>query len=120
MVKDAEANAEADKQARTLIETRNTAENQAHQVRRDLDEMRDQLNEDEISEIETAVAAVEEAAKGDDVEAINEALQKVYPAMSSLLAKKQEQEQANAQAEAAEPANTEDDVVDAEFTEKKD
>lgn len=120
MVKDAEANAEADKQARTLIETRNTAENQTHQVRRDLDEMRDQLNEDEISEIETAVAAVEEAAKGDDVEAINEALQKVYPAMSSLLAKKQEQEQASAQAEAAEPANTEDDVVDAEFTEKKD
>jgi molecular chaperone DnaK len=118
MIKDAELNADADKKARTLIETKNSAEAQIHEVKKDLEEFRSELTETEVSEIETAVKDVEEAAKGDDPEKITEALTKVFPAMKSLLEKKQAKEQAKAQAEAPQqPAQ--DDVVDATFTEKK-
>ena len=116
MVQEAEANAEADKQARTLIETRNSAEAQVHEVKKDLEEYRDQLTEDEVKELETVIAAVEEAAKGEDVEKIKEELNKVFPAMKALLEKKQAAEQAAQTAQAASP---EGDVVDAEFTETK-
>jgi molecular chaperone DnaK len=118
MIREAEENAESDKKARTLIETRNSAEAQVHEVKKDLEEFRAELTETEISEIETVIAAVEAAAKGDDVEKITEELNKVFPAMKTLLEKKQAAEQAKAQAEAPQqPAQ--DDVVDATFTEKK-
>ena len=116
MVQEAAENAEADKKLRTLIETRNSAEAQVHEVKKDLEEYRDQLTEEEVKEIETVVAAVEEAIKGEEAEKITEELNKVFPAMKSLLEKKQANEQAKAQAEAASPDS---DVVDAEFTETK-
>jgi molecular chaperone DnaK len=118
MIREAEENAESDKKARTLIETRNSAEAQVHEVKKDLEEFRAELTDTEISEIETVIAAVEEAAKGDDVEKITEELNKVFPAMKTLLEKKQAAEQAKAQAE-AQPMPAQDDVVDATFTEKK-
>ena len=118
MIREAEENAESDKKARTLIETRNSAEAQVHEVKKDLEEFRAELTDAEISEIETVIAAVETAAKGDDAEKITEELNKVFPAMKTLLEKKQAAEQAKAQAEApSQPAQ--DDVVDATFTEKK-
>jgi molecular chaperone DnaK len=117
MVRDAEANAESDKKARTLIETRNQADSQLHEVRKDLEEFRSELTETEITELETAIASVEEASKGDDAEKITEELAKVYPAMKALLDKKQAKEQAEAQAEAQ--PQPQDDIVDATFTEKK-
>jgi molecular chaperone DnaK len=115
MIREAEENAESDKKARTLIETRNSAEAQVHEVKKDLEEFRSELTETEITELETVIAAVEEAAKTDDVEKINEELAKIYPAMKTLLDKKQAKEQAAAQPE----ANTDDNVVDATFTETK-
>ena len=116
MVQEAEANAESDKQARELIETRNSAEAQVHEVKKDLEEYRDQLTEDEVKELETVIAAVEESIKGDDAEKIKEELNKVLPAMKTLLEKKQAAEQA---AETAQAASPQGDVVDAEFTETK-
>ena len=119
MIKDAELNAEADKKARELIDARNSAEAQVHEVKKDLEEFRTELTEVEITEIETVVAAVETAAKGDDAEKIKEELNKVFPAMKTLLDKKQAKEQA---AQAAQEQPTQpgpDDVVDASFTEKK-
>ncbi len=119
MIKDAELNADADKKARELIDARNSAEAQVHEVKKDLEEFRAELTEAEITEIETVVAAVETAAKGDDAEKIKEELNKVFPAMKSLLDKKQAKEQA---AQAAQEQPTQpgpDDVVDASFTEKK-
>jgi molecular chaperone DnaK len=119
MIKDAELNADADKKARELIDARNSAEAQVHEVKKDLEEFRAELTEAEITEIETVVAAVETAAKGDDAEKIKEELNKVFPAMKSLLDKKQAKEQAaqSAQAQPTQPGP--DDVVDASFTEKK-
>lgn len=118
MIRDAEANAEADKKARALIETRNQADSQLHEVKKDLEEFRSELTETEITELENAIKAVEEASKGDDAEKITEELAKVYPAMKALLDKKQAKEQAQAQADAQ--PQPQDDVVDATFTEKKD
>ena len=116
MVKDAELNAEADKKARELIETRNQAEGQVHAVRKDFEEYKDQLTEEQKTEIETALTEVEEAAKGNDVDLIKSAIEKVYPAMKSLLDKKAEAEAAKT---AAEAAPKDDNVVDATFTETK-
>ena len=117
MVQDAEVNADADKKARTLIETRNGAEAQMHEVRKDLEEFRSELSEPEITELETVIKSVEEAAKGTDPEKITEELNKVYPAMKTLLDKKQAKEQA---AQAPQPeAKADDNVVDATFTETK-
>ncbi len=118
MVRDAEQNAEADAKARKLIDTRNSAEAQLHEVRKDLADHGDKITEEQKTEIETVIKAVEEAAKGDDAEKITEELNKVYPAMKALLDAKQAAEQANAQAE-AQPEAKQDDVVDATFTEKK-
>ena len=116
MIKDAELNAEADKKARELIDARNSAEAQVHEVKKDLEEFRAELTEAEVTEIETVITEVESVMKGDDKDKINEALTKVFPAMKTLLDKKQAKEQA-AQAQPTQPGP--DDVVDASFTEKK-
>ncbi len=117
MIREAEENAEADKKARALIDARNSAEAQVHQVKKDLEEYGDKITAEQKSEIETVIAAVEEAAKGNDAEKITEELNKVYPAMKALLDAKTAEEQTKAQAESANP---QEDVVDATFTEKKD
>jgi len=114
MIKDAELNAEADKKARELIDTRNSAEAQVHEVKKDLEEFRSELTDTEISDIEKALADIETATKGDSVEDIKSALEKIVPSMSVLLQKRQAKDQAQAQ-----PQSAEDDVVDATFTEKK-
>ncbi len=116
MIKEAEENAEADKKARALIEARNSAESQLHQVKKDLADHGDKITAEQKAEIESVITAVEEAAKGNDAEKITEELNKVYPAMKALLDAKTASEQAAAGAESA----PQEDVVDATFTEKKD
>jgi len=115
MIRDAEANAESDAKTRKLIDTRNSAEAQIHEVRKDLAEHGDKITEAEKTELESVIKAVEEAAKGEDPEKITEELNKVYPAMKALLDAKQAAEQAQASPE----AKPEDNVVDATFTETK-
>jgi molecular chaperone DnaK len=118
MIKDAELNAEADKKARELIDVKNSAEAQMHEVKKDLEEFRAELTETEITELETVIKEVEDTVNGDDKEKITEALNKVFPAMKTLLEKRQAKDQAKAQADAG-PMPSQDDVVDATFTEKK-
>jgi len=119
MVREAEENAEADKKQKELIETKNSAEAQLHEVRKDLEEFRSELTETEIAEIETVIKSVEEASTGNDADKIKEELNKVFPAMKTLLEKREAKEKATAQPD-AQPMPTQDDVVDATFTEKKD
>jgi molecular chaperone DnaK len=118
MIKDAELNAEADKKVRELIDVKNSAEAQMHEVKKDLEEFRAELTEAEIIELESVIKEVEDTVKGDDKEKITEALNKVFPAMKTLLEKRQAKDQAAQQAQAG-PMPTQDDVVDATFTEKK-
>lgn len=110
MVREAEENAEADKQARELIEAKNQAESQAHSLKKDFEEVKSALTEDDTSAFESAIKAVDEATAGDSVEAINEAIQKLFEAAAPVFQKKQEAEQAK-----TDPAA--DQTVDAEFTE---
>jgi len=117
MIQEAEINADADKKARTLIDARNSAEAQLHEVRKDLADHGDKITEEQKTEIETVIKAVEEATKGEDAEKITEELNKVYPAMKALLDAKTAAEQA-AQQPAAE-AKADDNVVNATFTENK-
>ena len=117
MIRDAEANAESDKKAKELIEIKNSAESQVYQVKKDLEEFRSELSEDEIKQIEDVVKAVEEACKTEDKEKITEELNKVYPAMKILLDKKESKTQSE---NAQENSTSDDNVVDATFTEKKD
>jgi molecular chaperone DnaK len=113
MVQDAEANAEADKKQRILIESRNAAEAQLHEVKRDLAEHGDKIDDSEKASIEETIAKFEEIIKGDDTDKIKEELQKLLEAASPLLKKKMEEQEV-----AASPSG--ETVVDAEFTEKKD
>ena len=114
MVQDAEANAEADKKARALIEARNAAEAAVNDLKKDKEELNEQLTDTEKSDADTAIAAVENATKGDDVEAIKSAVEKLGTVMTSFAQKKQ----LNEQGQTSDAAQ--DDVVDATFTEKKD
>ena len=111
MIQEAVENEEADKQARELIEARNLAESQVNELKKDLEELRDELTETEISEIETAITDVEESIRSNDLTTIKTASEKVVPAMSILLQKK------TAKEESEQPTSSTDDVVDAEFTE---
>ena len=70
MVKDAEAHAAEDKTRRELIDARNQADALAYSVEKTVNENRDRLPAADVSRIESAIAAVREAAKGDDLEAI--------------------------------------------------
>jgi molecular chaperone DnaK len=109
MVRDAEANAESDKQQKELIEARNGAEAQAHSIRKDLDAHRTDITTEQITDIESALTAVDEAVKGTDKDAIT---QKV----SDLFAKAQPLMEAKAQPKAPE-ATADTNTVDAEFKE---
>ena len=111
MVKDAEANAESDKKVKELIEARNNADAQRHSLQKDFDEVKDQLTDEEKTSFETAIADVDVAAKGDDVEAITNSITKLFEAASPVFAKKQLAEQKPEQSAAG------NDTIDAEFTE---
>lgn len=115
MIKEAEANAEADKKARELIDARNQAEGSSHTVKKDFDKYKDQLTEEERTKIEDAFKSLEEKSKEEDVEAITKAVQTLFESAGPVFQKKQAEEQA-AQAQPAETAES-SNTVDAEFKE---
>jgi molecular chaperone DnaK len=110
MVRDAEVNAEADKKTKELIETKNQAESQIHAFRKDLEEHKDDLTEEEKSNIEVAISSLEEELKGTDKDKISEKISDLYATTKPMFdakAKKQE----------AQKTGDEDTVVDADFKE---
>ena len=125
MVNDAEANAEADRKFEELVTARNQGDQMVHATKKTLEEAGDKATAEERTAIETAIAELEEALKGDDKDAIEAKTQALTEA-SSGLAQKLYAEQAEGAAGAApggeEQAQSQsgDDVVDAEFEEVKD
>ena len=121
MVKEAEANKEADKKKRDLVDARNQAETLTHQIDKQLKEHGDKISAEEKKAIEDAKAEVETALKSDDSEKIKTAVANLTNASMKLgeaVYKQAQQEQA--QPEASEPnADKDDKVVDAEFEEVK-
>ncbi|MGK2889737.1 MAG: molecular chaperone DnaK [Candidatus Malihini olakiniferum] len=113
MVRDAEANAEADHKFQELVRTRNQGDHLLHSTRKQLEESGDKLAANDKTAIEDALKALESALKGEDKADIEVKIQTLIEASAKLLEASQQQAQAGA-------ARKEDDVVDAEFEEVKD
>ena len=122
MVKDAEANAEADKKRRELVDARNGAEAMIHQTKSQLDEHGDKVGAPEKEAIETAITELEAVKDGEDLEAIQQKTQALVQAAMKLGEAMYNAQAAEAgEAGADGEAQPEDEgVVDAEFTEVKD
>jgi molecular chaperone DnaK len=116
MVKDAEANAAADKQRREAVDAKNHADALVHSTEKALAEHGSKVGETERRAIEDAVSDLKEALKGDDAEAIKTKTNTLAQASMKLgEAMYAQQAEADAKRDAAK-----DDVVDAEFTEVDD
>ncbi|MBB3174907.1 molecular chaperone DnaK [Endobacter medicaginis] len=84
MVKDAEANAEADKKKRATIEARNQTEALVHQVEKNLAEHGDKISAQDRGEAEAAIAAARTAIEGSDSAAIEAAQTRLSQAAMKL------------------------------------
>ena len=114
MVQEAEQNAESDKKAKELIEARNNAEGAVHSIKKDFEEHKTSLTEEDKTAFETAVTEVETAVAGEDPEAIQKSVQTLFEKAQPVMTAKQNAEQAKT----AQPEQSkEGDVVDASFTE---
>jgi molecular chaperone DnaK len=108
MIKDAELNAESDKEARELIEIKNNSEAHIHRVRNDMKSA--SIAETEKSAINSAIADLEEAIKTDDKQAIADKLSALFNASNVL-------EEAKAKAQNEQQGSQDPNVVDAEVKE---
>jgi len=115
MIRDAEANADADKKQRELIEARNQADSVIHRVRTDLKEVEGKLSEEQMTKINDAIAELEKTLTGTDKEAITTKLSELFVASNAI----NEVKQPPTTEEPTMP-KSDDNVVDAEFTETKD
>jgi molecular chaperone DnaK len=111
MIKDAELNAEEDKKKRELVEARNGAENAIYTLKEDKEKYIDLVTAEEKANLEDAIKAVEDAAKGDDPKIIQDLVQAMFKAMGPLMTAKQQQD------EKAKDKPADDNVVDAEVKE---
>jgi molecular chaperone DnaK len=119
MVQDAEANAEADKKLREVVDARNSADAQVHNIKKTLEEHGDKITAEQRTAIEEAITSAETAIKGDDVEAITEAVTKLLEPSAPLFQAMQAAESAEVQPSESATTEAQEGVVDAEFTEVK-
>ncbi|MBZ9762648.1 molecular chaperone DnaK [Mesorhizobium sp. CA8] len=118
MVKDAEANADADKKRRALVEARNQAEALVHSSEKSLKDYGDKVSEADRTAISDAIAALKTAAEGDDpadIEAKSQSLAEVSMKLGQAMYEASQKEAAEADAKA--DAAKDSDVVDADFEE---
>jgi molecular chaperone DnaK len=127
MRKDAELHADEDKKKRALAEARNQADSMAYSVEKLIKEHGDKLKDADKQPLESAIAKVREAAKGENVDAIKAATGELEQASHALSKVLYESQQAGAGAgasgagAAADGGNKpgDDEVVDAEFEVKE-
>ena len=121
MVKDAEANAEADAERRELVEAKNQAESLIHGTKKSLEEHGDKVDGSTVEVIELAINALEETLETEDVGKIKGGIQNLTDASMKLgeaIYKSQQQEQTSEESPAdyAEgPQSVDQDIVDADF-----
>jgi molecular chaperone DnaK len=125
MVRDAEANADADAKFEELVQARNQADGLAHATRKQVEEAGDELPSEDKEKIEAALTELDAAIKGDDKEAMEAKSQAVIEASQKLVELAQAKAGAQGGAEGFDPSQAQqadagaqaDDVVDAEFEE---
>ncbi len=126
-VKEAEAFADEDKKKKDDVDARNNADQMAFQCEKSLNDFGDKVSASDKSEVESKIAAVKEALKGTDVEAIksaSKALEESFQRVATnVYQQAAAQQQAAGGAEGFDPNNMggtqssgDDDVIDAEFT----
>ncbi len=127
MVKDAEANAEADKERKEIVEARNQAESLIHSTEKSMEEHGDKVDPTTIEAIELAIAALKDDLEKDDIAAdkIKSGIQNVTEAAMKLgeaiyKASQEEGEAAPADVDEAAGGAGDDDIVDADFEDHDD
>ncbi|MDD4321861.1 MAG: molecular chaperone DnaK [Acidaminococcaceae bacterium] len=125
MVKEAEANAEADKKRKEGVEVRNQADSLCYQAEKTCKDMEGKGHEDLVKKVQDALATLKETLKGEDndkIKADTEALTKPLYELSAELYKQTEAAKSAKGAEATEAESKKDaeDVVDAEVVNEKD
>jgi len=129
MVKDAEANAAADKEKREKIDLKNQAETLIYQADKQLADLGDKVGADDKAKVEGLSADLKAAVEKDDSAAIKASLEQLQQALYAAGASVYQQAGAAGGAEGAPGGNgssangagaaSSDDVIDAEFTESK-
>ncbi|MEM9047760.1 MAG: molecular chaperone DnaK [Pseudomonadota bacterium] len=129
MVREAEENAEADKQRRTVVDATNQAESLIHSTEKSLAEHGDKVDEATKGGIEAAITTLRgavETGDAEDIKAKTQALMEAAMKLGEAMYKAQADAADAADAEAVEPTNDasemakDDDVVDADYEEVKD
>ncbi|MEX0317707.1 MAG: molecular chaperone DnaK [Ruegeria sp.] len=117
MVKDAEENAEADKQRKELVEAKNQAESLIHSTEKSMEEHSDKVDPTTIEAIELAIAALKDELESENADKIKSGIQNVTEAAMKLgeAIYKAQAEEGDDEPAAADAAPGEDDIVDAEF-----
>jgi molecular chaperone DnaK len=123
MVKEAEDNAEADKEKREAIDARNQAESMMHGAEKSLSDLGDKAEANTKKEVEDAVAELKTALEGEDISIIKEktsSLSAVMMKMGEAAYKANEANNAESADNADNTGESKEDVVDADFEEVKD
>jgi molecular chaperone DnaK len=118
MVKDAEANAAADKERRESVEIRNNAESLIHATEKSISENEETVEAEDREAAEAAIAELRTALEGDDKDAIEakaQALTQAAMKIGEAVYKAQQEAAGEAAAEA--DAQDEENIVDADFEE---
>ena len=129
MVREGEQNEANDKKFAELVEARNRADATVHAVRKQLDENGSKLPADKREEIERAINELENAAKGDDKDVIATKEQQLMAATQALAQAAQQgaqqgpqpnqsYSQGSAGSSSGSGKGNDDNIQDAEFTEK--
>jgi molecular chaperone DnaK len=122
MIRDAEANKDADIKFQELVGVRNTADTLIHSSNKSIKELGDKVSADEKKEIEAAIAELKQALSSDDKAEIEAKTDKLS-ALSSKLSERLYADKGDAAAGAEQQADAkpaDDNVVDADFEEVKD
>jgi molecular chaperone DnaK len=118
MVKEAEDNAESDKERRELIEARNQAESMIHSTEKSMEEHADKVDPTTIEAIELAIAALKDDLETDNADKIKSGIQNVTEAAMKLgeaIYKSSQEDGEDGPAAADERTPDEDDILDADF-----
>ena len=117
MVKDAEENAEADKERRELVETKNQGESLLHTTKKSLADHGDKVDPSTVEAIEFAMTPLEDALKGEDAGKIRSAIQNLTEAAMKLgeAIYKASQSEGGGADDDDQARPVDDDIVDADF-----
>jgi molecular chaperone DnaK len=117
MVRDAEANAESDKERRELVEAKNQAESLLHSTKRSIEEHGDKVDPSTVEAIELAMSALEDTLKTEDAGKIKGGIQNVTEAAMRLgeAIYKASQSDASGDDDGDRARAVDDDIVDADF-----